>query len=200
MSNLYLYNKREHHPKRVHAWTKDYLQRVGNTLPSTLRLIGQPPHTQYATQCLVQALFISKLDSCNAILTGLPAFAVRPLQTIQNGAAHLVFDQPKRTHVTLLVILHWLPVAVRIKSLVLTCHWIGTSLFKCYDSPSRPLRSCDERLLSLLSLSSKTLQSRLFWIVVPRQGNDLPSAVHFSNSFGTLKKQLKTHLSKTTYV
>src|SRR4029434_10637788 len=48
--------------------------------------------------------------------TGLPACVVKPLQMIQNAAARLVFNQPKRAHVTpLLIDLHWLPVAARIK-------------------------------------------------------------------------------------
>ncbi|XP_062292965.1 uncharacterized protein LOC133997409 [Scomber scombrus] len=39
-----------------------------------------------------------------------------PLQMIQNGTVRLVFNQPKRAHVTqLLIELHWLPVAARIK-------------------------------------------------------------------------------------
>ncbi len=39
-----------------------------------------------------------------------------PLQMIQNAAARLVFNEPKRTHVTpLFISLHWLPVAARIK-------------------------------------------------------------------------------------
>ena len=34
------------------------------------------------------------------VLTGLPACVVIPLQMIQNAAARLVFNQPKRAHVT----------------------------------------------------------------------------------------------------
>ena len=65
--------------------------------------------TQYATQLLVQTLVIS-------LLTGLPTCVVKPLQMIQNAMARLVFNQPKRAHVTpLLIELHWLPVAARIK-------------------------------------------------------------------------------------
>src|SRR4029434_2339583 len=76
----------------------------------------RPYLTQYATQLLVQTLVNSALDYCTPLLTGLPACVVKPLQMIQNAAARLVFNQPKRAHVTpLLIELHWLPVAARIK-------------------------------------------------------------------------------------
>ncbi len=72
-----------------------------------------------AAQLLVQALVISRLDYCNALLTGLPSNTIKPLQMIQNAAARLVFNEPKRAHVTpLFVSLHWLPVAARIQSCV----------------------------------------------------------------------------------
>ncbi len=79
--------------------------------------------TEHATQLLVQALVIYRLDYCNDLLVGLPTCAIRPLQMIQNTAVCLVFNEPKRAHVTLLLIsLHWLQVTARIKfmSLVLT--------------------------------------------------------------------------------
>ena len=61
-------------------------------------------------------MVITRLDYCNALLTGLPACAVKPLQMVQNAAARLVLNQPKRAHVTPLFIeLHWLPLAARIK-------------------------------------------------------------------------------------
>ena len=81
-----------------------------------------PYLTQHPTQLLVQAMVISRLDYCNALLTGLPACAVKPLQLVQNVAARLVFDQPKRAHVTSLFIeLHWLSLAacIKLKSLML---------------------------------------------------------------------------------
>ncbi len=53
-----------------------------------------------AAQLLVQALVVSRLDYCNALLAGLPANTIKPLQMIQNAAARLVFNEPKRTHVT----------------------------------------------------------------------------------------------------
>ncbi|KAJ8384764.1 hypothetical protein AAFF_G00198500 [Aldrovandia affinis] len=109
----------------------------------------RPFLTQEATQLLVQALVISRLDYCNSLLAGLPACAIKPLQLVQNAAARLVFNQPKFTHVTpLLSSLHWLPIAARIrfKSLVLAFQAArGTappylqSLITPY-TPSRPLR------------------------------------------------------------
>ncbi len=72
--------------------------------------------TEHAAQHLVQALVISRLDYCNAILAGLPSNIIKPLQMIQNAAARLVFNEPKRAHVTLIFIsFHWLPVAACIK-------------------------------------------------------------------------------------
>ncbi len=76
----------------------------------------RPCLTEHAAQLLVQALVISRLDYCNALLAGLPSNTIKPLQMIQNAVAWLVFNEPKRAHVTpLFVSLHWLPVAARIQ-------------------------------------------------------------------------------------
>ncbi len=76
----------------------------------------RPFLTEHATQLLVQSLVISRLDYCNALLAGLPSNTIKPLQMIQNAAARLVFNEPKRAHVIpLFVSLHWLPVAARIQ-------------------------------------------------------------------------------------
>ena len=96
--------------------------------------------------------------------------------------ARLVFNQPKRAHVTpLLIELHWLPVAARIKfkSLMLAYRVLEGSaptylnaLVRANITP-RMLRSSSERRLALLSV--QTRQSRLFSFVVPRWWNELPS-------------------------
>ncbi len=76
----------------------------------------RPFLTEHAAQLLVQAFVISRLDYCNALLAGLPSNTIKPLQMIQNAAARLVFNEPKRAHVTpLFVSLHWLPAAARIQ-------------------------------------------------------------------------------------
>ncbi len=76
----------------------------------------RPFLTEHAAQLLVQALVISRLDYCNALLARLPSNTIKPLQRIQNAAARLIFNEPRRAHVTpLFVSLHWLPVAARIQ-------------------------------------------------------------------------------------
>ncbi len=116
----------------------------------------KPFLTEHAAQLLVQALVISRLDHCNALLAGLPSCTMKPLQMIQNAAARLVFNEPKRVHVTLLFIsLHWLPVAAHIKFKTLMLAYRTTtgsapayfhSLLRIYI-PSRSLRSASERRL-----------------------------------------------------
>ncbi len=49
----------------------------------------RPFLTEHAAQLLVQALVISRLDYCNALLAGLPSNTIKPLQMIQNAAARL---------------------------------------------------------------------------------------------------------------
>ena len=70
----------------------------------------------YAIQLLVQLMVISHLDYSKALLGGLPACTVKPLQMVQNVVAHLVFDQSKRPHATaMLSNFHWLPMAHQIE-------------------------------------------------------------------------------------
>ncbi len=52
----------------------------------------RPFLTEHAAQLLVQALVISRLDYCNALLAGLPSNTIKPLQMIQN--AGLAFNEP----------------------------------------------------------------------------------------------------------
>ncbi len=87
------------------------------------------------------------------LLPGLPASSIKPLQLIQNAATRLIFNEPKRMHVTPLFInLHWLPIAARIKFKALMFAYKTTtgsaplylnSLLQTYV-PSRSLRSASE--------------------------------------------------------
>ncbi len=103
---------------------------------------------------------ISRLDYCNALLAGLPSNTIKPLQMIQNAAARLVFNEPKRVHVTpLFISLPWLLVTARIKFKTLMFAYITNtgsapsyfhSLLQIYI-PSRSLRSASERRLLVAS-------------------------------------------------
>ncbi|XP_072222428.1 uncharacterized protein [Leuresthes tenuis] len=182
---------------------KDHVTSVARSCRFALLNIRKirPYLTQHATQLLVQAMVISRLDYCNALLTGLPACAGKPLQMIQNAAARLFFDQPKRAHVTPLFIeLHWLPLAARIKfkSLMLAYKVLnGTALIylnalaKAYVT-TRSLRSSQD--CRLAAPTPRLRQSKLFSCVIPRWWNDLLSATRTGASLSIFKKLLKTQL------
>ncbi len=116
----------------------------------------RPFLTEHAAQLLVQALVVSRLDYCNALLAGLPSNTIKPLQMIQNAAARLVFNEPKRPMLyTSLHLTALLPVAARIKFKTLMLAYRTTtgsapsyfhSLLRIYI-PSRSLRSASERRL-----------------------------------------------------
>ncbi len=122
---------------------------------------------------------------------------------IQNAAARLVFNEPKRAHVTpLFVSLHWLPVAARIQFKTLMLAYRTTtgsapsyfhSLLRIYI-PSRSLRSASERCLVVPSQRGSKSLSRTFSFTVPGWWNDLPTPIRNAGSLSTFKQQLKTHL------
>ncbi len=109
----------------------------------------RPFLSEHASQLLVQALVLSRLDYCNAPLAGLPASCIKPLQLIQNASARLIFNEPKRRHITPLFInLHWLRIAARTKFKALMFAYKTTtlhlnSLLQTYV-PSRNLHSASE--------------------------------------------------------
>lgn len=168
----------------------------------------RPYLTEHAAQLLVQALVISRIDYCNSLLAGLPVCTVKPLQMIQNAAARLVFNQPKRAHVTpLLISLHWLPVAARIKFKALIIAYKAVtktapvyleSLIQVY-TPSRPLRSASERRLVLPAHQAPRSLARLFSSVAPKWWNDLPNSIRSAESLSTFKRNLKTLLFREHY-
>ncbi len=163
----------------------------------------RPFLSEHATQLLVQALVLSRLDYCNALLAGLPANSIKPLQLIQNSTARLVFNEPKRMHVTPLFInLHWLPIAARIKFKALMFAYRTTtgsaplylnSLLQTYVS-SRSLHSASERCIIVPSQRGTKSLSLTFSLTVPIWWNDLPNSIRAAESLPIFKKRLKTHL------
>ncbi len=163
----------------------------------------RPFLSEHATQLLVQALVLSRLDYCNALLAGLPTNSIKPLQLIQSATARLIFNEPKRTHVTPLFInLHWLPIAARIKLKALMFAYKTTSgsaplylnsILQTYV-PSRSLRSASERRIIVPSHRGTKSLSQTFSLTVPTWWNDLPNSIRAAESLAIFKKWLKTHL------
>ncbi len=163
----------------------------------------RPYLTEHAAQLLVQALVISRLDYFNAHRAGLPSNTIKPLQMIQNAAARLVFNEPKRAHVTpLFISLRWLLVAARIKFKTLMLAYRTTtgsapayfhSLVRIYI-PSRSLRSASERRLVVPSQRGSKSLSRTFSFTIPGWWNDFPTPIRNAGSLSVFKQQLKTHL------
>ncbi len=170
------------------SWlSKTTLQKTARSCRFALHNIRKirPSLTQYA-QLLVQALVISRLDYCNALLAGLPSCTIKPLQMIQNAAERLVFSEPKRALVTpLFISLHWLPRAacIKFKTLMLAYRTVTGSAPSYFHSlmtiyiPPRSLRSASERHLVLPSQRGTKSHSRMFSFTVPGWWNELPTAI-----------------------
>ncbi len=159
--------------------------------------------SEQATQLLLQAHVLSRLDYCNAFLAGLSACTFKPLQLIQNAAARVVFNQLKKAHVTPLFIrLHWLPIAARIKFKVLMCAYktttgaapINLNLIVKTCAPSRSLRSASEQRLVVPSQRGAKSLSQTFSWTSANLLIDLPITIRTAESLAIFKKQLKTHL------
>ncbi len=164
----------------------------------------RPFLTEHAAQIHVQALVISRLEYGNALLDGLRSNTIKLLQMIQNAAARLVFNKPKRAHVTpLLISLYWLSVAARIKFKTLMLAYRTTpgsvpvyfhSLLQIYFS-SRSLRSSSEQRLLVPSQRGSILLSTLtLSFTITGWWKDLPTPIWNAGFQSIFKQQLKTHL------
>ena len=81
----------------------------------TIRHTGHLLTTELA-QTLACSLILSRIDYCNAVLHGAPSYSIKQLQRVQNNAAQIVLEAPRRSHTSpLLRTLHWLPVQQRIE-------------------------------------------------------------------------------------
>ena len=176
-----------------------------------LRQISAIRHllTQEATQTLVCAFILSRLDYCNSLLSGCPKYLLDQLQRVQNSAARLIFKVKKSVHISpFLQSLHWLPISTRIqyKNSCLSFNSVSTQtpqylsqLLQIY-TPSRQLRSSeDTRILKIPPVKSKTFGQRSFMYQAPITWNMLPFEVRHSNSATAFRTNLKTHLFTQSY-
>ena len=97
---------------------RQHVSRVSQTCIFHLRRIRSVRRqlSRDVTAKLVTTFVLSRFDHCNAVLAGLPATTIAPLQRILHAAARTVLDLKLGDHVTpALRELHWLPITERIQ-------------------------------------------------------------------------------------
>uniref|UniRef100_A0A3B3CPF8 Reverse transcriptase domain-containing protein n=1 Tax=Oryzias melastigma TaxID=30732 RepID=A0A3B3CPF8_ORYME len=110
----------------------------------------RPFLSRASAEILIHAFITSRIDYCNALLSGVKKTTLNRVQLVQNSAARLLTRTRKREHITpILKSLHWLPVSYRIDFKILlivykSVHGLSPSfisdLLLAYEPP-RALRS-----------------------------------------------------------
>jgi len=148
---------------------------------------------------VVTALVLSRLDYCNAVLSGLPQSTIALLQQVLNAAARVVCDLRPRDHVTdALIGLHWLPVALAARiefKLCLLVYQARNGLASYITDMLQPVSTLD-RQVTLRSVDNNDLfvlrlGERAFYVAAPRAWNSLPSDTKKADTVKTFKKTTK---------
>ena len=151
----------------------------------------------------VQALFISRLDQCNALLVGATNKNFKMLQRVQNMAVRTIFKLRKNEHISDSIrSLHWLPVEKRVifKVLLLTwkcLHGLAPQYLRDLLSireSSYNTRSSQSLTLSVPRTELITFGDRAFSNAAPRLWNALPAGTRDIQNISVFTKSLKTHL------
>ncbi len=126
---------------------------------------------------LINTFVFSRIDYCNALLTGVSKSTLNRLQYVQNAAARVLTRSRTSEHISpILESLHWLPVRFRIdfKILMLTykaLHGLApeylTELLTVY-TPRRNLRSSYSGLLTIPLTRLRSMGDRAFSSVAPK--------------------------------
>jgi len=154
---------------------------------------------------LVCSLILSRIDYCNSILIGFPAFSTAPLQRLQNCVARLVMGLRARDHVTsALSGLHLLPIHYRIQyEVALMMFFIHTHQCPAYlsdivvplqSNPSRQRLRSSTGTDYLISRTRTKLGERSFSVAGPTTWNCLSETVRTVSEKLAFKRVLETHL------
>jgi len=185
---------------------KQHVNRVASSCFFHLRRLRQIKRlvTLEATNQLVAAVILGRLDYCNSVVAGLPWSTVAPLQRVQNAAVRLVLGLSPRDHVSpALLELHWLPVYYRIQFelglLMYVAHNGQSPMYICDAlTPVSRVPSC-ARLRSadttdyLVPKTRTKFGERAFCVSGPLVWNSLPESLRTVDSITTIRRRLKTH-------
>ena len=188
-----------------HLQLREHIKKVCSSSMSALKRIAQIRHfmSTKTTMKLIHAFVTSRIDSCNALLFGIPEKDLSKLQTVQNCAARLIECAKRRDPVMpMLTRLHWLPVEKRIVyKIVLLCHKVlihksPTDLASVLTPylPQRNLRSSSKQLLVVPTSSTCTYGDRAFASAAPILWNKLPDNLKTETDTSSFIKSLKTYL------
>jgi len=158
--------------------------------------------TTELAQTLAYSLILSRIDYCNAVLHGAPTGTIQILQRVQNNAARIVHQAPRRFHAKpFLHQLHWLSLhRITYKLAVLTCKVRSTSTHSGLSTPRIAERACSRTLRSAaIPLLDKPFirtdfSKRAFRFSAPTIWKSLPQSVLISDSLTVFKSRLKTFL------
>jgi len=151
---------------------------------------------------LACSLLLTRLDCCNSVLYGAAASSIQVMQRMQNNAARIVLQAPRRSHAqALLRELHWLPIQHRIeyKVAVLTFKSRSSATAPTYLSRHIKARVSERTLrLSAVSLLDKPFARTDFarWAFccsAPAVWNSLRETIISTDSLSVFKSRLKTY-------
>jgi len=139
------------------------------------------------------------VDYGNAMLAGVPAYAISKLQSPLNAAARLAFSLRKYDSVTLLLQqLHWLKVEQRIE------YKLAVLVYHCIHGLAPPYLANDLRRVAELGMwwrlrSASTHARSRRSSAAARVCNSLPDVVTASTSLPMFKRHLKAVLCAKSY-
>ena len=161
------------------------------------------------TKILIHAFVVSKIDSYNSLIFGLPNHLIDKLQHLLNAADRLIKVANKYDSITpILKELHWLPIEQRI------IFKINLSTFKCLNNLAPPYlkellslyrhnralpSSSDKLRLVTVPYNLKTCGYRSYSVQAPILWNSLPFHITSADSINSFKSKLETYLFKSAY-